>query len=214
MTPAPWPLPEPDVLGLTGFVIDAVSLWGPVLQGLPLLYHGASEIDAGWIFRWKTWWQETLTSMELAPDPNITTYSSRDGFAAVLGSRTFVEFMRAFLRWDRLLIDYETTGKSPEAGSSQAGSRQAQKLRSFIDECCNRRAYRTVSGRSGLGPRDLRPGDVVAIIYGGKWPFILRSVEYGQHRIIGPCYLSGVMWGAAVQEHMDAGREDVVFRIV
>ncbi|KAK3081087.1 hypothetical protein LTS18_010359 [Coniosporium uncinatum] len=59
-----------------------------------------------------------------------------------------------------------------------------------------RRFYTTRDGRVGLGPVDLQEGDTVAILYGGKWPFVLRPK--GDHYLfIGACYIHGLMQGEA-----------------
>jgi len=47
-------------------------------------------------------------------------------------------------------------------------------------------------------------GDVVVVLLGGKVPFVLRQVggegEGGQWRLIGECYVDGVMYGEMVEE--------------
>src|ERR1700722_3448457 len=41
--------------------------------------------------------------------------------------------------------------------------------------CANRRFFRTTRGYIGLGPRRMVLGDVVAVVYGGRVPLILRQ---------------------------------------
>ena len=59
--------------------------------------------------------------------------------------------------------------------------------------CVNRRIYRTQSGIFGLGPRIMQPGDTVVVLFGGRYPFMLRRREqnwvllgdtYLRHRFI------------------------------
>jgi Heterokaryon incompatibility protein (HET) len=47
--------------------------------------------------------------------------------------------------------------------------------RSAWSICQNRRVYRTKSGLLGLGPQWTQPGDTVAVLFGGTFPFILRD---------------------------------------
>lgn len=83
-----------------------------------------------------------------------------------------------------------------------------------------RRFFRTQAGGNiGLGPRDMLKGDVVAVLYGCRWPVILRprvreegdTVDY--YEFIEVCYIHGLMDGEAVLEHEKSGKGDVVFHL-
>lgn len=69
-----------------------------------------------------------------------------------------------------------------------------------------RRFFVTKSGYMGLGPKDLRAGDEVVVLHGGDTPFLVREVgldeegrvnleERGTHRLVGDCYVHGLMDG-------------------
>lgn len=76
--------------------------------------------------------------------------------------------------------------------------------------CRLQRFFVTDSGHIGLGPRALEEGDVVAVLGGGKCPFVLRPAAErgcGFYTMVGPAYVDGIMDGEAVQEHMKQGRE-------
>lgn len=61
----------------------------------------------------------------------------------------------------------------------------------------NRCFFSTTSGHVGIGPKVILPGDIVAIIYGSRMPFVLRqSGEY--YRMLGDSYVHGIMDGEAV----------------
>lgn len=55
--------------------------------------------------------------------------------------------------------------------------------------------YDTGSGKNGLGPCQIVPGDIVTIFYGGQFCYILR--ECGDYyTFVGDTYLHGIMhWG-------------------
>ncbi|KAH6651000.1 heterokaryon incompatibility protein-domain-containing protein [Chaetomium tenue] len=58
-------------------------------------------------------------------------------------------------------------------------------------------------GREGLGPAAAREGDVVAVLFGGVVPFVLRPCE-GEDgvrfwRLVGECFVPGLMQGEAVE---------------
>lgn len=82
----------------------------------------------------------------------------------------------------------------------------------FSQVCDQRRIFRTANGRLGVGPKIMESGDIIAVLYGCQVPYVLR--EYGEyHRIVGECYVYGMMQGEAVREHQDLNRLDFVFSI-
>ncbi|KAH5744709.1 hypothetical protein HBI81_179370 [Parastagonospora nodorum] len=115
-------------------------------------------------------------------------------------------------------------GFDPEAYSDllrdSQGANRAQG-RSRFEKCCvmyslNRRLYRTRSGMLGLGPMVIRPGDVVVVLFGGKYPFLLRQLAL-EWLFVGETYVrnDNIMLGEAVTEVRSArGRQRVeTFRI-
>lgn len=55
------------------------------------------------------------------------------------------------------------------------------------------RLYLTASGFLGLGPRKLRCGDQIALLYGSTVPMILREEEDGTYKFLGFTYVHGIM---------------------
>jgi len=55
-----------------------------------------------------------------------------------------------------------------------------------------------------LGPEAAREGDVVAVLFGGIVPFVLRPFEVPEGRkcwkLVGECFVPGLMQGEAVEE--------------
>ena len=81
----------------------------------------------------------------------------------------------------------------------------------------NRRLYRTRSGYLGLGPNVMRQGDMVAVLFGGHMPFILRPVQ-NDWLLVGDTYMhsSDLMNGHLV-DRVRRGQESyqtMTFRIV
>lgn len=60
------------------------------------------------------------------------------------------------------------------------------------------------SGRLGQVPNSAESGDSIALIAGARMPFILRPSEGepGRFRLVGPCYVHGIMNGEAIDEAM------------
>ncbi|EHK48139.1 hypothetical protein TRIATDRAFT_298334 [Trichoderma atroviride IMI 206040] len=67
-----------------------------------------------------------------------------------------------------------------------------------------RRFFITKKGYFGLGPQKLEPGDRVAVLFGSGVPFVLRKCPAiaGRRawRIIGECYVHGIMQGEVVRK--------------
>jgi hypothetical protein len=63
----------------------------------------------------------------------------------------------------------------------------------------------------GTGLDGTRVGDVVCVLYGSDVPFIIRQVgNKGEYKLIGECYVSGIMHGEA----LDMGLEEREFRLI
>ncbi|KZL87424.1 ankyrin and het domain-containing protein [Colletotrichum incanum] len=76
----------------------------------------------------------------------------------------------------------------------------------------NRRFFRTESGRFGWAVEGTKPGDIVVILYGCDYPFVLRYNEQKMTTIIGDCYIHGLMDGEGLETNH--GFEEAEFRIV
>ena len=115
----------------------------------------------------------------------------------------FVE-NRPMLNWNSLHL--------PEATPEDHAARR------FIDALCNacmrRRAFRTDKGHIGLGPETLQQGDLITVLWGSVHPFVLRPAGNNYHRVVGPCYVQGIMYGEAAQSHRDSDRSDRLYRLV
>ncbi|KAF2111071.1 hypothetical protein BDV96DRAFT_650180 [Lophiotrema nucula] len=61
-----------------------------------------------------------------------------------------------------------------------------------------RKAFVTGDGFFGIGPASAHHGDIVAVFPGGRVPFVLRKAASGQYRLIGECYVHGLMDGEAL----------------
>ncbi|WQF85899.1 Putative heterokaryon incompatibility [Colletotrichum destructivum] len=63
----------------------------------------------------------------------------------------------------------------------------------------NRRFFRSGDGRFGWAVDGTGPGDSVVVFYGCDYPFILRDTGRGSFRIIGDCYIHGLMDGEGME---------------
>jgi hypothetical protein len=105
-----------------------------------------------------------------------------------------------------------------------------------IDHCTNRPFFSTKRGFLGLGPREMRPTDIVVVVHRSTLPLILRpngevttevTFEDGrfrvQHRLyrtldtpdeytfIGHAYVDGIMFGEAASAFRSQGGKEMSF---
>ncbi|KAJ4374297.1 hypothetical protein N0V83_003038 [Neocucurbitaria cava] len=59
--------------------------------------------------------------------------------------------------------------------------------------CQGRRMFETHNGYIGLGPRSMRTGDTVAVLHGGKIPYVLRPCDDHTFRFLGECFVFEIM---------------------
>ena len=76
----------------------------------------------------------------------------------------------------------------------------------------NRTFFAATKGYIGLAPESTRPGDETCIILGCQTPLVLRSDGLGCRKIIGQCYVHGIMEGEALLGPLPSGwRRAVAF---
>lgn len=76
-----------------------------------------------------------------------------------------------------------------------------------------RRIFWTSGGSYGLGPGCMRVGDIVAVLYGGNVPYVLRPRGNG-YLLLGKAYVDEIMHGELVKEVEEGKREEQVFCLI
>lgn len=84
----------------------------------------------------------------------------------------------------------------------------------LMDAFKKRRSFLSADGFVGVGPLDMRAGDIICVIYGGSFPYVLREVEngdtWGTCKLVGEAYCDGIMDGEA----LTMGIADREFKLV
>jgi hypothetical protein len=62
-----------------------------------------------------------------------------------------------------------------------------------------RKFFVTRDGYFGLAPPSTEKGDGIFVLRGGRVPFVLRKLGGGKYRIVGECYVHGIMHGEALR---------------
>ena len=74
----------------------------------------------------------------------------------------------------------------------------------FIQRITRGSEYTRVMGthweRKGLALSNAEPGDVIAVLFGGRVPFVLRPTSYNEYSFVGPCYVDQMMDGQAMKQ--------------
>lgn len=84
--------------------------------------------------------------------------------------------------------------------------RQERYRRAMLNMVGFRRVFTTVDGYIGIGPPLMEEGDVICLLNGVNIPFVIRKYGDGGYRLVGECYVHGMMFG----ERMTGVKEDVV----
>ncbi|KAK5119094.1 hypothetical protein LTR62_000305 [Meristemomyces frigidus] len=94
----------------------------------------------------------------------------------------------------------------------------SQYAQAFRTASLHRRLLITDRGSLGLGPPIMRSGDIAVILYGASVPFVLRPCSDVNHetsyKLVGECYVYGVMFGQAVEAHRAKKDRDQTFHIL
>lgn len=78
--------------------------------------------------------------------------------------------------------------------------------------CRHRRFFIAENGYYGLGPHNMQPQDKIAVLFGARVPFILRPFG-NRWKLVGECYVNGIMHGEAIDMWRKGSLETTVFEI-
>ena len=83
----------------------------------------------------------------------------------------------------------------------------------FVRACLDRRFFVTQGGYVGVGPKTIKDGDCIVVLFGGKVPYVLRR-SGRRFRFIGDVYIPGLMEGQAVERWKETKTGAETFEIV
>jgi hypothetical protein len=79
-----------------------------------------------------------------------------------------------------------------------AGGSASDFLLAANQACHYRRFFMTTRGYFGIGPERLQTWDTVAVLFGGKTPYVLTAAADSCFKFLGECYVHGIMDGEVV----------------
>ena len=188
---------SPDALRVTGIQFSTVVWTTPAFHGITLgsqdfknivtmMEHCRHGFDA----------LHTLKAFSQAMCAGRDDYGSRDRNETL----TALNYRRFLMLWLHRNNTPALRDKFPFCGADDyhGSIRRAAAFARQADMVChNRRLFLTASGHLGLGPEALRADDVVCVLGGAVMPYILRR-GVGYFRLVGECYVDGIMDGEVV----------------
>ncbi|KAF6809796.1 heterokaryon incompatibility protein [Colletotrichum sojae] len=95
------------------------------------------------------------------------------------------------------------------------GWRDPSRFQEAFTRACSDRAFFTATcGLMGIGPNNMRVGDVVVVLFGGKVPYVLRPLGDGKYSFVGECYIESLMDGVVVRKQHESGSSAGFFCLV
>lgn len=204
---------DPNILEVDGYSVDIVENVFPISSNLYL--NATSMRDY-----FKSLFHN-VTSQETSINPNrLLRVLIGDTFGK-RHLRVTDELLNDFL--EMLLEDGIQTADDPDISrpsrsKNYTRSRDARALLDWFEyTCCGRAVFTTRNNVLGLGPSGLdhqcaQRGDIVSVLFGGRWPFLLRK-KGDYYRLIGESYVEGIMNGEAVIDHERRETNVKTFRI-
>ena len=198
---------DPDLLVLTGYAVGTASTVLP-----------ASQYEAFWdgqeLCRIIENIRVCLELSAVEPSDLGATLISGTTHNSERATEAYCDKFSAFLNF---LQETHQIPEPPEAEQNH-GKDQLVDLESLwayhqalYNALDNRCFFSTTAASMGVGPRTMQSRDIIAALYGSRWPVVLRSVDNGQYRVLGTCYVHGIMDGEAVRRFKAQGRAEDEF---
>ncbi|GAB1317419.1 hypothetical protein MFIFM68171_07629 [Madurella fahalii] len=179
--------------------------WAAMIEPLPATYPaaapgGARTEDA----LWRTLIGDRDAQGRCPAPAAYGTYY--EAFRRVLRLNAELDRLAAAGGWDggpRARDELLAEHGIPPADLPRLLAEKGEFMRLLSETLLERRLFVTKKGYLGAGPLSARVGDAVYVLAGGHVPFVLRKraggEEEGTWRLIGDCYVHGVMHGEALE---------------
>ncbi|KAK3657376.1 hypothetical protein LTR56_002518 [Elasticomyces elasticus] len=190
--------PFPDIIGLAGLSVDTISSASTVCTKRIFEDDG---VFAAWLFNTIVGFRDSFVNdLALA----LTVGRGSAGRAATEGDMAILtEYLFA--------LSHSIDGSGVwKPGVDLGALRQAAQEACSMEYLSNRKVFTTVSGKIGVGPRIVRPGDVVTVLRGGRVPLIMRPLD-GEYQLLGEAYVTYIMQGEAVHDAAVKGVKERIF---
>ena len=196
-------------LVLQGYIVDVIDR-----VSLPLK-HCSNQVDQPAVIKP---WLEQLQA-EITPPYTNTDIES---MTLIAGTGHLLEKVNAeqLPRLRELIAEMQTAGFQNIMQICTQGNLNGMRINMYdinVPEYWNyyefirrsaveRTVFRTMGTRIGLGPSLAACYDVVAIIEGSRWPYVLRPIGGHHYRLLGACYIHHTLIESAMKNVEAAGQ--------
>jgi hypothetical protein len=181
------PIVNGSELLVQGYRVDKISQLSPICE----------QVDAEML---RSWLVET-------PERNYP-------YTGETYEEAFSTSVVADIRYDPLRKFYSRGGKMVWSSERPRTRQDLLRLESLdvplSNTCLGRRLAHTFKGLIGVVPAAAAIGDIVTIISHSSVPLVLRHVSDSRYKLVGECYIHGIMDGKAVGR--DVEWEDIVLQ--
>lgn len=206
--------PGPKMLSIWGCQFDTITytrkaLWAGCAKGsrdstnlIPAIWAGLSEPEGGSLLypdKKSSFWEAYLQTLTAS---NSLWYRSRRTSVLVPNNDLDETLHQARVSFSKLGIVgaiYNATNSLVEDLSiGEKGVLYI--IEQALTACQCRSFFKSSRGYYGLGPEVAEVGDVICILFGSSVPFVLRpNGTSGQWKLVGECYVHGIMNGEGIQ---------------
>jgi hypothetical protein len=210
--------PSDEILALRGLLIDVVGTPCEIMTRTNLNSSGSQVLCA-----WKTAYENTrdrytnlarafmvtLTANWALTDSEMMEHEPLFNFWAYLW-QAYNQQLKLSKDNDAVKEEFQRVLEPPSADDPG----DANLYRLHLNAAYNRRMFFAKHKLFiGLGPKSMREGDVLCVLFGGATPFILRP-DGEQFRFVGECYVYGLMNGEAIRDWRDGLYTEQTFHLI
>jgi len=208
---------DPQILKLNGLLIDNIDSVSSPADGPEGWYRSQKRWETFTKMDDKPWrpyvgggdffnvfWRTLVTNKAMGPGA-LKGGDSMPQQAPEDDRRIFGYLSGRDIAPQQLLKDRQSVRKPTQAEVQNFWAR-------LINSIKCRRLFTTTKGYFGTGPDYMKTGDQVCVLLGGATPFIVRPNIDG-YRLIGECYVHGLMYGEALQGIQTGEARIVEFRL-
>jgi hypothetical protein len=199
-----------DALYISGFVVDEVVKVIPAIQlGTTLSKVQASMLEMESLHV-DSWVELPVGGVEAKVAMVLLAGTSRKIRVTVSEALQGYQSYKWYLADHQAFPPYE---RDLGAAATETDKVAARFQEALANSAFHRAVFYTKFGHIGLCPESTQIGDFATILYGGRWPAVLRFDD-NEFSLVGMAYVYGVMDGEAVQRHRSKGLSDTLFCLV
>ena len=219
----PWYTDERRTFVVRGKQVDAVQRLGPRSQFVKATSR--SSIDRSWIDKLEESRNWLMDCQKFATGG--TEEIHRDRFEEFWRTMTcslteggsqapdkYSEYFSKYLQFMKTVPERYRRGLLDSTFTPVEFSHHYRKTRDFenhkrieasIEKWSSKRQIcLTEKDRLAFVPQKAEEMDIICVIYGSEVPYVLRRMRNGHYRVIGECYVYGIMDGKAVDDDIEA----------